>query len=474
MTRIFSTTTALLLAFTPAPADDWPMLGGRPDRNMVSAEKGLPLAWDGKTKFKWVADLGTNNYSTPAVAGGKVFVGTNNEAPRDPAVKGDKGILMCFSEKDGTFLWQAVHDKLPAGDAVDYRLIGVSSSPCVVGDRVYYVSNRGELVCADVEGFADGENDGPVKDEARTGKKDADFVWALDLPKELGVTPNQSSASSPLVVGELLFVVTGQGADYKDKKVKNAAAPSFIAVNRTTGKVVWKHNSPGDRILWGQWGSPGYGVVDGKPQVAFPGGDGWLYAFEPETGKPLWRFNCKAHEKPPGADGKPETENQLVAAPVYAGHRVLIAVGDPESGFEEGALRAIDARKAGDVTASAELWRLGGKDFSNSISSVTVHEGLVYAVNREGYMSCVDLETGKRVWLHDFLAEVWGSPVVAEGRVYLQTGDGAVLVLQAGREKKVLATNKGINDLGHGTPVPANGVLYLTGGKKLYAVGSAK
>ena len=87
---------------------DWPMWGGTPDRNMVSSMKGLPTTWDVKTKknVKWVAELGSQGYGNPVVAGGVVLVGTNNEAVRDPNVKGDKGILMAFRESDGQFLWQ--------------------------------------------------------------------------------------------------------------------------------------------------------------------------------------------------------------------------------------------------------------------------------------------------------------------------------------------------------------------------------
>jgi outer membrane protein assembly factor BamB len=449
----------LLLGSLPLGADDWPTLGGRPDRNMVSAEKGLPLTWNvwEKKNLKWVVDLGTHNYSMPVISGGRVFIGTNNDNPRIPAVQGDKGILMCFSEADGRFLWQAVHDKLPTGEAEDQPRYGVCGSATVDHDRVYYVSNRAELVCRSA---ADGAP-----------------VWSLDMRKDLGISPNQACSSCPLVSGDLVFVLTGQGADHKTRKVKNPKAPSFIAVNRGTGKVAWQDSSPGDRILWGQWGSPAYGVVEGKPQVAFPGGDGWLYAFEPATGKLIWKFNCKGHEKI--SDGKPETLNQLVATPVYSGHRVLIAVGDPEASPDKGCLRAIDARQMGDVTKTAELWRVAGDDFWTSLSSVAVNDDLVYAVDINSKVNCLELSTGKRLWQEDLLSSVWGSPLAAEGRVYVQTGDGEVVVFQAGREKKKLAINnvvpKGAGGVfEHGTVVAANGVLYLTGEKKLFAIASTK
>src|SRR5918993_766766 len=86
----------------------WPMWGGAPDRNMVSGMKGAPTEWDTKSKqnVKWVAALGSQSYGNPVVAGGMVFVGTNNEAPRDPKQPGDRGVLMAFREADGEFMWQ--------------------------------------------------------------------------------------------------------------------------------------------------------------------------------------------------------------------------------------------------------------------------------------------------------------------------------------------------------------------------------
>ena len=446
----------LLAAAFPAHADDWPMLGGHPDRNLVSSEKGLPVTFEAEKQqknVKWVADLGEVTYSTPAVSGGRVFIGTNNAKPRDPAIKGDKGILMCFSEADGKFLWQAVHDKLPEPELFDNGGIGIASSPCVSGENLYYVSNRAELVCRSVQ--------------------DGKLVWSLDMIKDLGILPDRGSASSPLVVGDLVFVVTGQGRHSKKNVVVNPKAPSFIAVNRKTGKLVWQDSSPGAKIFAGQWGSPSYAVVEGRAQIAFPGGDGWVYSFEPETGKLLWKFNCKAHEKRDAKD-LPETPNQLLAAPVFAGHRVLIATGIDTDTNGPGCLRAIDARKSGDVTASAELWKLANDDFGASLSSVAVQDGLVYALEYAGFVNCIDLETGNRVWRHDALSTTWGSPLLADGKLYVRTGDSEVLVFQAGREKKLLAKNGGLPSVENGGVVAANGVLYFAGNKKLYAVAESK
>src|SRR5688572_14287637 len=94
------------LTLTALPADDWPMLGGRPERTNVSPEKGLPIAWDGgaaKKNIKWTADLGDVTYGSPVISSGRVFIGTNND---DPSTNQKRGVLKCFSEKDGRLLWR--------------------------------------------------------------------------------------------------------------------------------------------------------------------------------------------------------------------------------------------------------------------------------------------------------------------------------------------------------------------------------
>ncbi|MBM3790783.1 MAG: pyrrolo-quinoline quinone, partial [Acidobacteria bacterium] len=279
----------LFLGALPLSSQDWPMWGGTPQRNMVAPMKGLPTSWDiaaGKN-VKWKADLGDQSYGNLVVADGKVFVGTNNTNPRNPEIQGDKGILMCFRESDGEFLWQAVTDKLESGSVNDWPEVGVCSSPLVEGKRLYYVSNRGELMCLDTEGFTDGTNDGPYRDETRTGPADADIIWKLDMMKELGVFQHNMANSSPAVWGDMLFLETSNGHDESHENIPAPDAPSFIAVDKRTGRVLWQDNSPGDRILHAQWSSPALGEVNGVMQVFFPGGDGWLYGFNARTGERL-------------------------------------------------------------------------------------------------------------------------------------------------------------------------------------------
>jgi len=453
------------VASLPLVAQDWPMWGGTPQRNMTSAMKNLPESWDVKSgkSIKWRAQIGSTSNGNPVVADGKIFLGTNNENPRNPEIKGDKGVLMCFRESDGKFLWQAVTDKLESGWENDWPEQGVCSSPAVEGKRLYYVSNRGELVCLDTEGFMDGKNDGPFQGEVRKEPGDADIIWKLDMMKELGVSQLFMASSSPVIWEDLVLVGTSNGRDSTDEKIPAPRAPSFLAVNKDTGKIVWQDNSPGDGILHGQWFSPALGQVAGVQQAFFPGGDGWLYGFGARTGERLWRFDLN----PKGAVW-PKTRNYGVSTPVFSDGKVFMSVGqDPDHGNGVGHMYCIDPARRGDITEPGRIWQYD--KISRSISTAAVADGLVYISDFKGFLHCLDARTGKPYWTFDMLASVWGSPLVADGKVYLGDEDGDVAILKAGPELKKIAEIDMGNSV-YSTPVPANGVLYIMTRSDLYAI----
>ncbi len=450
-----------------ASAADWPMWGGTPSRNMASPETGIPRTWDIKkgTGVKWVAEIGSQSYGNPVVAGGKVFLGTNNELLRDPEQGGDRGVLMAFDEETGEFLWQMTHEKLAAGRVNDWPEQGVCSSPAVVDGVAYYVSNRAEVVALDVEGFRDGENDGPVQDEPYTSATDGDVIWAMDMYNDLGVFPHNMAATSPLVVGDILFVNTSNGVDESHINIPSPRSPSFLALNRHTGEIVWEDRSPGRNILHGQWSSPAYGQAGGKGQVVFAGGDGWIYSFVPETGALIWKFDANPKESE-WKQGRGD-RNNIIATPVLHEGIVYIAVGqDPEHGEGVGHLWAVDASGTGDVTTSHVVWH---HPFRRTISTVAIDDGILYAPNFSGFFHALDLKTGKLLWEYDMLAAVWGSPYVVDGKVMLGDEDGDLTVLKAGREMEVLS-EVGFGNVIYSTPVAANGKLYIMTRSHLYAI----
>ena len=300
-----------------ASANDWNQWGGSPHRNNVSDATGIPTEWepgefdyetgtwkaDTSKNIAWVAALGSQSYGNPVISEGKVFVGTNNGngwIERYPA-KVDLGCLIAFDITDGTFLWQDSSEKLPTGRVHDWPLQGICCAPLVEGDRLWYVSSRGEVKCLDTEGFRDGENDGPFTEESTEAETEADVVWVLNMMTALGVSQHNMCSCSVTAAGNLLFVNTSNGVDEGHINLPNPNAPSFICVDKRDGKVLWTDASPGPNVLHGQWSSPGYAEVDGVPQVFFGGGDGWVYSFDARgdgKGGPklLWQFDCNPKE----------------------------------------------------------------------------------------------------------------------------------------------------------------------------------
>lgn len=452
----------------------WPMWGGSPDRNMYNPHgRNIPHDFDtdsGKHVL-WKADLGSQTYGNPTVAGDKVLVGTNNQAARNPDIRGDKGVMMCFNRADGKFLWQMVHDKLSIGRVNDWPEQGICSTPVIEGDRFYYVSNRAEVVCADMEGFLDGENDGPYEEEKYKSKIDGDIVWTLNMIEELDVFPHNLATSSPVIGGDLIFILTSNGVDEGHIDIPSPDAPSFIAVRKDTGELVWENDAPEDRILHGQWASPAYGEIGGKKQVIFPGGDGWVYSLEPETGEIIWKFDCNPKRSKWILGGR-GTRNSLISTPVIYNDHVYIAVGqDPEHGEGPGHLYSIAAAgKTGDITQSGQAWHFGGKAFNRTISTVAIADGLLYAVDLSGFLNCLDVQTGKPYWVYDTLAAVWGSPMVVDGKVFLGDEDGDLVILKHGKESSEPLAEPNLGSSVYSTVTVVDDVLYISSRTELIAI----
>jgi outer membrane protein assembly factor BamB len=370
---------------------------------------------------------------------------------------------------------------------------------------MYYISNRCEVICADVA----------------TGKPH----WTLDMIKELGVFPHNISDNSPLIIGDHLWVVTSNGVNKDHLNVPAPQAPSFIKIDKKTKEVLWKDNSPsaalldkankelkdffktlvdrGDLIQHGQWSNAAYGVVNGEPQIIFPGGNGWLYAFTPE-GKLIWKFDCNPKDaKYALITGE---RSDFIATPVVYKSHVYIGIGqDPEHKTNIGHLWCIDMTKKGDVSTelvtdntafppktkknpnSAAKWHYGGVIpdaavraklkrnyyFGRTMSTCAIHDDILYISDLDGVLHCLDAINGTVYWEHNTKAETWASPYYADGKVYLGNDGSSVFVFEHGKTKKLLAEND-MDGRVRATPIAANGVLYVMTENKLYAIKSEK
>ena len=310
--------------------------------------------------------MGFKSNGNAVVANGHVYIGTNNGAgylKRYPADV-DLGVLLCFDAKDGKLLWQDSNEKLPTGRVNDWPDEGICSAPFVEGNRLWYVSSRGEVRCLSTEGLRGGKNVGPITNEKELAlkknpnaaweeDKEADVIWVLDMMKQLGSQQHNMCSCSITGAGDVLFVNTGNGVDDAHQNLPAPYAPTLIAVDKNTGKVLWTDNSPGPNVLHGQWSSPTYAVLGDQPQVILGGGDGWLYGFDPrgENGKSklLWKFDCNPKKTKYTLDRA--DRNHIIGTPVVYNGLVYVGVGeDPEHGEGRGHLWCIDPTKHGDVS----------------------------------------------------------------------------------------------------------------------------
>ncbi len=477
------------MALPSSAADDNPQWGDTFGRNQVSGERHLPSDFDPRTgrNVRWTAPLGSETYSTPAVASGRIFIGTNNERPRDPRLGGDRGVILCLDEKSGAFVWQLATVKRGPTSYWDWPRCGTCSPSTIEGDRLYTVTNRGEVVCLDIDGMADG-NDGPFRDEGillagpgrppvEVGPADADVIWLFDYTRQAGVRQHDASHCSPLISGRFLYINTSNGLNDEHNRVERPDAPSLIALDKATGRYVAREmEGIGKGTFHSTWSSPALGTAGGREMIFFGGGDGVVYAFEPLREPPpgdepaalrlLWRHDCDPDAPKENIHryirNRREGPSNIKSMVVFEGGRVYVTFGgDVWWGKRNAWLRCLDASK-GEAVWTYPLRR-------HCMCTPAVRDGLVYVADSGGVIHCVDAETGQGVWTHDAGEEFWASTLVADGKVYAGTRQGVFWIMEAGRQKKVLSSVR-LDSPVHGTPIAANGVLYVASMNRLYAL----
>jgi outer membrane protein assembly factor BamB len=507
---------ALVILACGAPsllAGDWPQWAGSDAKNMVSQEKGLPESFvpgdkkpDGTVDLatsrnvRWGVKVATAVYSTPSIAKGRIFLGGKEQ---------ENGLFVCLEAATGRLLWKwkAPAKKFPSDiDGFNIGIheipaqMGVCSTAAIDGDRVYFVSHRFEVVCLDVNG------------QAGTNAGEARVIWTFDMQEKAGVFPCDAANGSPLIDGDLLYVQTSNGVDRnsfsdprkeRNRKFPAPDAPNVIALDKRTGRLVATDNTRiTDNLLHGQWSSLSLGKVSGRKLLFFGGGDGCCYAFEalasvpeqPVRLKTIWSYDCIPPEYKAAAvedrithyclgdkrvagtlnqnDGMFVGMSEIIGTPVFVKDRIYVALGrDPEHGRGRGAMHCIAATGTGDITKSGRVWIYQGLD--RTISTASVADGLAYLSDVAGRLHCLDAETGKSYWIHDTKSEVWGSTLVADGKVYMPTAK-YLWVLKAAKTMEVL-DRISLGSRVFASPVAASGTLYVaTTGGWLWAVEQRK
>ena len=403
-----------LFSLTVAQAN-WPQWRG-PALNGVSNEKNLPLNWTPEENVVWKVPMSGVSGSTPIVWRDRIFLN---------AASGDNLELWCVDKVKGEVLWK----KPLGGGNVKMRKHNMSSpSPVTDGRNVYVMTGTGVLAAYDFNG------------------KD---VWSRDIQKEYGQFGlNWGYSSSPLLFEDSLYVQVLHGMKTDE--------PSYVMrIDKKSGKTLWKVDRPTNAIKESpdSYTTPAllrYGKVT---EIVITGGD-CVTGHDPATGKELWRAN--------GLNPDNNPYYRIVASPIvfndiiYAPTRVK-------------PLLALKAGGRGDITSSHVLWSTAnGPDVPTPVTDGKYF----YIVNDRGIMWCLDAKTGAELYAQQRIkpGTYSGSPVLADGKIYVTNEEGLTTVVAAGPKFEVLAENP-LNEYTLSSPAISDGRIYIRTTGHLYAIG---
>jgi outer membrane protein assembly factor BamB len=422
--RIFVVPVALVLCAVTLRADNWPQWRG-PSLNGVSAEKNLAIKWSPTENITWKLPLPAWSGSTPIVWRDRIFL---NVADDLKVTQGNNLHLWCIDRAKGTVLWQR---PLGGGNHQERKQNMSSPSPVTDGTGVWALTGTGILKAFDFQGKE---------------------LWMRDIQKDYGrFGLNWGYGSSPLLHGDALYVQVLHGMRTDD--------PSYLLrIDKATGKTVWKVERPTHARMESPdaYTTPALLRYGNTTEIVVTGGDA-VTGHDPATGKELWR-----------ADGlNPDNDGnyRIVASPVTYGDLIIAPT-------RERPMLVLKAGGRGDVSRSHVLWSFGnGPDVPTPVTDGTY----LYVVNDRGIMFCLDARSGKEIYGRQRLrpGTYSGSPVLADGKIYITNEDGITSVVKAGPSFEVLAEND-FDDYTLSSPAISDGQIFIRTAKALWCIGNKR
>ncbi len=368
------TIAALLLSL----AQDWPQFRG-PDGQGHSAVTALPLAWsDASSNIRWRTPVEGLGWSSPVVAGGKIWL--------TAAVGGASLRAVALETASGKKLHEVELFRLPSAPPIHRKNSHASPTPILDGDRVYVHFGPYGTACLSADGKV---------------------VWK----REVKYAPVHGPGGSPALVGELL-IFSCDGSDVQQ----------VVALDRKTGEIRWR--TPREPLPIQKkfaFCTPLAIDVAGKTQVVLPTA-GAVTSYDPANGRALWTVRY--------GEGY-----SVVPRPVF-GHG-LVFVG---TGFDRPTLIAVRPDGRGDVTDTHVAWTLE-RGAPHNPSPLLVGDEL-YVVSDQGIATCIDARTGKVHWQERLGGAFSASPLFAAGRIYFLDENGATTVVKPGKAFEKLARNE--------------------------------
>ena len=408
------------LAFggVPLTAENWPQWRG-PQLNGVSGETNLPVRWSNSENIAWKLALPAWSGSTPIVWGDRLFLNV---------AEGRELWLWSVDRVRGSVVWKR---QLGGGNTRRQKQNMSSPSPVTDGRNVWAMTGTGVIKAFDFEGRE---------------------IWARDIQRDYGQFGLQwGYGSSPLLFEDSLYVQVLHGNDTDD--------PSYVLrISKANGRTIWRVERPTNarRESPDAYTTPALLRYGTSVEIVITGGD-VVTGHDTNNGRELWRAN--------GLNPDNDASQRIVASPVIHGDLIFAP-------SRERPMLALKPGGRGDVSKSHVLWTfMNGPDVPTPVTDGRY----LYVINDRGIMWCVDAKTGQQVYGRQRLrsATYSGSPVLADGRIYITDEDGVTSVVQAGPNFALLAEN----DLGEYTlssPAVSEGQIFIRTESFLYAIGQRR
>ncbi len=403
---------AAILVPLLAAAEDWPQFRG-PTGQGISQEKNLPTEWGQDKNVAWRTNLPGNGWSSPSLSGGRIYLTSAIPADESSGSESLQLAGLCVDARTGALLWQTtLFEQGADAPKIHSKNSHASPTPIVAGDRIFVHFGHQGTACLDREGR---------------------IVWKTT---ELKYPPVHGNGGSPELVDGLLIFACDGGSE------------AFVgALDAETGKVRWRFDRPGDAPKKFAFCTPLTITVEGQKQVVIPGSDS-VSALDPQTGKEIWQVRYKGYS--------------VIPRPVF-GHGMIFL----STGYDSPTAMAIRVDGQGDVTDTHVAWTL--KKGSPNTPSMLLSGDELYMVSDRGVASCVDARTGEPHWQERVGGNFSASPILAGGKVYLQSEDGVGIVLRAGKTFEKLAENK-MGERSLASYALGDGAIFLRTEKALYRI----
>jgi outer membrane protein assembly factor BamB len=427
-----------------ASADgSWPSFRG-PLAAGIADGMNLPDSWNGETgeNILWRTAIPGLAHSSPVVWGNRIFltsaVSSTGDATFRPGLYGDGDAstdrsthrfeLMALDKKTGKVLWTQVANEAPPIDKRHIKATYANPSPVTDGQIVVAWFGSQGVFAYDVDGK---------------------LLWEVDLGHlNLGAYDVPSyewgPASSPIMWNGMVILQCDTQLD------------SFVlALDARTGKTLWKT----ERDELPAWGSPTVVPAESGPELV-TNGSNFIRGYDPQTGEELWRLG----------------RSSLITAPtpIFSDGLIVVASGrGPERPIfviQPGS-RGDLTLPQGETTSDAIVWSIEQR--GPYMPTPIAYRGRLYVINNNGAFAAYELATGKEYFRQrtsHIGSGFSGSPVAADGKIYLPSEDGEIIVVAAGTEYEHLATNP-MGELLMATPALSEGVMYVRSASSLFAVG---